>query len=149
MPEIVLSEQMTTSLINIHLSLCFVMIGVIWVIQLVHYPSFKYIDQNEFIKFERFHMNRISFIVVPIMTLELLTAIILTVFLSKTNSWHFFNTIFLVFTWFFTFFVSARLHKRLLQRYSLDLIQKLTSSNWARTTIWSIRGLLGYYFLAG
>ena len=47
-------------LFYLHLVATSIMIGVIWVVQLVHYPSFHYIDRNRYGLFQQFHMRYIS-----------------------------------------------------------------------------------------
>ena len=60
----------------IHLIATSVMVGVIWVIQLVHYPSFHFIELKQYTTFQRFHMSRISYVVIPAMLTELFTLIL-------------------------------------------------------------------------
>ena len=60
-----------------HLISTSIMVGVIWVIQLVHYPSFHFIDKNIYAAFQKFHMNKISIIVLPVMMVEIITGLIL------------------------------------------------------------------------
>ena len=55
----------------------FLLTGVIWTIQLVHYPSFHFIDKLSFTNFHNFHERRISIIVMPLMLIELITSIAL------------------------------------------------------------------------
>ena len=50
------------------------MVGVIWVIQLVHYPSFHFINKKDYEQFQDFHMKRITYIVMPTMLIELAPA---------------------------------------------------------------------------
>ena len=66
-----------------HLICSAIMVGVIWVIQLVHYPAFHFIDKDMYASFQKFHMNSISLIVVPVMVLELATGVLLLVGNSK------------------------------------------------------------------
>ena len=69
----------------IHLVSTAIMVGAIWVIQLVHYPSFYYIDKNNYMKFQNFHMNRISYIVIPAMTVELFSGLLILYFGLKNS----------------------------------------------------------------
>ena len=52
-----------------------IMVGVIWIIQLVHYPTFLYIDKQKYFNFQKFHMSKVSYIVMPTMTVELISGI--------------------------------------------------------------------------
>ena len=56
------------------------MIGVIWTVQLVHYPLFGAVRADEFAAFEREHQQRISAVVMPFMLGELASAIALPFF---------------------------------------------------------------------
>ena len=59
-----------------HLFSTFFLTGLIWIVQLVHYPGFNFVDANDFVAFEKFHTNKISAIVIPLMFCELLTGAI-------------------------------------------------------------------------
>jgi len=47
------------------------MTGLIWLVQLVHYPSFRYVDTVNARDFHAYHTARISVIVMPVMIIEL------------------------------------------------------------------------------
>ena len=142
-----------SSLFLAHLFATFFLTGLIWVIQLVHYPSFHYIafDRDQFSKFHTFHSRQISLIVVPMMALELFTAICLF-YLEPSTLWVL-NLLSILMIWKTTFLVSVPLHNKLSQPSLSDddlkkHISKLVASNWARTTIWTARSLILIY-LAG
>ena len=61
-----------------------VMAGVIWVIQLLHYPSFHFINEKKYVEFQYFHMRRISFIVIPAMLIEFASASLLAYFFRSS-----------------------------------------------------------------
>lgn len=50
------------------------MFGVIWLVQLVHYPLFAGVGADGFTAYEATHQTRITWIVFPAMALELATA---------------------------------------------------------------------------
>lgn len=123
------------------------MTGVIWVIQLVHYPTFAYVDEGRFTQFHLFHSNRISWIVAPVMLIELLTAYFL-VYLDSSNLYNIFNlgSISLIFA--LTAFSSVPQHNRLARGYDGAVIHRLIVSNWPRTALWTLRlVVLGYLLL--
>ena len=74
------------SMLAIHLVLASIMVGVIWVIQLVHYPSFRFTDREKYVSFQIFHMRKISFIVMPVMVLEFLSGLLLVLYHSNYES---------------------------------------------------------------
>ncbi|MGE4133797.1 MAG: hypothetical protein AB7F86_19320 [Bdellovibrionales bacterium] len=116
---------------------CFFLTGLIWVIQLVHYPSFLFVREERFQTFGRFHSWRISCIVMPLMIVELLSAIAL-VWSSPEVFW-IVNLILVMSVWTFTFVLSVPRHQRLAQGFSLIEIESLILTNWPRTIVWSLR----------
>jgi len=131
---------MLNLLVLSHFAFCLIMCGLIWVIQVLHYPTFKFIKEDTFKRFESFHVKRISFIVIPIMVLELLTSILL--FLYFPNTIVQINVLLLILTWLSTFIFSMPIHNQLLKEYNINFINKLILTNWPRTALWSIRAIL-------
>lgn len=74
---------MFDDLLMFHIVSTSIMVGVIWVMQLVHYPSFKYVKESDYIIFQKYHMSNISYIVFPIMFTELITALLIFFFWRK------------------------------------------------------------------
>lgn len=126
---------------------CAFMTGLIWIVQILHYPSFTFVNEDQFPKFHEFHTNRISYIVMPIMLIELVTAVVLIVLNQKSISL-FLNILFLITIWISTFFLSVPLHNDLANNRSLISINRLIHTNWYRTFLWTIRlCILSYVFL--
>ena len=119
----------------------FLLTGVIWTIQIVHYPSFHYIDKLSFTNFHNFHERRISIIVMPLMLIELITSIALYIH----NMWSIIfalNLLIVGLNWCSTFFVQVPIHSILSEKKDKNLIEKLVNTNWIRTFLWSTRMLL-------
>lgn len=125
---------------------CFFMTGLIWVIQLVHYPSFKFVDIRNTKEFNSFHQTKITIIVMPIMLIELITAIILTI-QSSFEFMFVLNTSLLLIIWLSTFLLSIPIHSKLVTNHSDDLIEKLVLTNWPRTILWSFRSLIFFFMI--
>ena len=119
----------------------FLLTGVIWTIQIVHYPSFHYIDKLSFTNFHNFHERRISIIVMPLMLIELTTSTAL--YINNMSSIVFaLNLLIVVLIWCSTFFIQVPIHSILSQKKDKKLIEKLVNTNWIRTFLWSMRMLL-------
>ena len=119
----------------------FLLTGVIWTIQIVHYPSFHYIDKLSFTNFHNFHERRISIIVMPLMLIELTTSTAL--YINNMSSIVFaLNFLIVGLIWCSTFFVQVPIHSILSEKKDKNLIEKLVNTNWIRTFLWSIRMLL-------
>ena len=125
-----------------HLIFTSIMTGVIWVIQIVHYPSFHFIEKELYTAFQKFHMNKISIIVMPIMLAELITGIML--FLDKTSKSPFLtiSIIILVLIWLITGVFFTKAHNELIAGYQELVVNQLVAMNWIRTLLWTLRLLL-------
>ena len=114
-----------------------VMVGVIWVIQLLHYPSFHFINEKKYIEFQHFHMQRISFIVVPVMLIELASALLLSYFFRSSLT--IILLALLLGIWGITFIFFTNLHQKLTNGYDPSIVDRLVQINWYRTALWSLR----------
>ena len=125
-----------------HLIFTSIMTGVIWVIQIVHYPSFHFIEKELYTAFQKFHMNKISIIVMPIMLAELITGIML--FLDKSSKSPFLtiSIIILVLIWLITGVFFTKAHTELIAGYQELVVNQLVAMNWIRTLLWTLRLLL-------
>ena len=128
-------------LFYLHIIATSIMIGVIWVIQLVHYPSFYYVDRSRYELFQDFHMRNISWIVFPIMSIELITGILLiqSPVFGHSNKLFFISMILLALIWFLTATLFISIHKNLSNGYNKNIIYRLVNLNWLRTILWSLR----------
>jgi DMSO reductase anchor subunit len=126
--------------LHLHIVLTAMMTGVIWVIQLVHYPSFQYVESSVYTKFQKFHMRSITYIVMPLMIGELLTAFLLLAY--QTSMLYFLNLAGVVLIWLSTAVLSVPCHAKLEKAYSFEQAHKLVKTNWPRTILWSARLIL-------
>ena len=137
------------SMLAMHLVLASIMVGVIWVIQLVHYPSFRFTDREKYVSFQIFHMRKISFIVMPVMVLEFLSGLLLVLYHSNYESLLRISFILLLIIWLVTALFFAQIHQKLSKGYDETLLRKLVSFNWIRTLLWTIRTIIITYCLIG
>ena len=123
--------------------------GLIWTIQLVHYPSMRFVSRDKFELFHSFHQLRISIIAMPLMAIELITSIILFMQNIENESSLIFkiNLIIVTLIWFSTFFIQVPLHQKLSKGKKNSLIDKLVLTNWFRTVLWTLRSILIIFFL--
>ena len=129
-----------------HLIFTSIMTGVIWVIQIVHYPSFHFIEKELYTAFQKFHMNSISLIVVPVMILELATGVLLLAGNSK-NILIIISFSLLILIWAITGIFFSGAHGKLILGYNTLVVDKLVSMNWIRTILWTLKMLLLLGFL--
>jgi len=130
-----------------NLILSWMLVCLIWLIQLVHYPSFSFIDSNEFDNFHQHHTSSITWIVIPLMLSEL----ILSFYLAYKTNWQLIYLVpltLVILIWLSTFFIQIPIHNILSNGKDLGEIKKLVNTNWFRTILWTAKSLwLSYYFL--
>ena len=130
-----------------HLIFTSIMTGVIWVIQIVHYPSFHFIEKELYTAFQKFHMNKISIIVIPIMLAELITGMILFLDKSSKSPFLIISFVILVLIWLITGVFFTKAHNELIAGYLELVVNQLVAMNWIRTLLWTLRLLLLTYFV--
>ena len=123
----------------IHLIATSVMVGVIWIIQLVHYPSFHFIELKQCTTFQRFHMSRISYVVIPAMLTELFTLILIIISMDQIDTLVLASAILLIFIWLITAVFFSGVHQKLTLGYDQTVVDKLVKLNWGRTLLWTLR----------
>ena len=125
-----------------HLIATSVMVGVIWIIQLVHYPSFHFIELNQYTTFQRFHMSRISYVVIPAMLTELFTLILIIISMDQVDPIILASALLLTVIWLMTAVFFSGVHQKLTLGYDKAVVEKLVKLNWGRTLLWTLRLLL-------
>jgi hypothetical protein len=124
------------------------MTGLIWLIQIVQYPLMSEVGEGAFVQYERAHCDRITPIVLPLMTAELLGAAFLVWRPVPGHSGMLvaaFAALLLI--WASTFFLQVPLHNRLCQAFDAELHRQLVLTNWIRTVLWSARSAMMFWIL--
>ena len=127
-------------LLTIHLAATLFMTGLIWFVQVVHYPLLACIPADEFSQYEKGHKLRTTFIVAPVMGFELLSALALVFMVDSI--WLWINLLLNAAIWLLTAFVQVPLHVRLERGFDRSAINALVRSNWLRTALWTGRAVL-------
>lgn len=128
---------------HIHLLCTHAMIGLIWFVQVVHYPMFDSVGEKQFTDYQIRHMRLTTYIVSPFMIGEFIT-----LFWLFSIPQFFSNQLFLVSSglfvviWVSTAALQVPCHNRLLKSFEPSIHRKLVNSNWIRTIAWSLRGIL-------
>ncbi|MEM9981871.1 MAG: hypothetical protein AAF734_05200 [Bacteroidota bacterium] len=119
---------------------------LIWMVQLVVYPSFQYYTKENLLIWHQKYTGQITFIVMPLMLGELIIA---TLQVFYTPSFYAISTLLMIgIIWANTFFQAIPLHKKIDQQFEAQLsVKKLIRLNWLRTFLWSLVFLMsgGYY----
>ena len=126
-------------LLMIHLVATVFMTGLIWFVQLVHYPLMAHVGAAGFVDYEQRHMRRTTWIVLPIMLAELVTGIALLMQLDHQRALTVVGSVLLAVIWLSTFFLQVPCHKRLSKAFDAEVIRRLVFTNWIRTVAWTAR----------
>ena len=134
----------------VHLAATLLMVGVIWIVQIVHYPLFAGVGADGWAAYEASHESRITLVVGPLMVAELVTAVWLV--LDRPDalpSWMVVAGAALVgVIWASTAFVQVPLHSALGGAFDADAHSRLVATNWVRTIAWSARAGLVLWMTA-
>lgn len=131
---------MTMSLLlSLHSAMTWALVGLIWTIQLVHYPLFAQVGRETFKTYHHRHTTQIAWVVAPLMLTELATAAGLVIAGSR-EPWLLASLVPLAFNWLSTWRVQIPLHGKLAAGFDAPAHQRLVATNWWRTAAWTLRG---------
>ena len=120
------------------------LVGLIWTVQLVHYPAFGLVPKAAWPAFHAAHTRRMSYVVLAPMVLELGLAGWLAwagrAALPGGAGW--WSLVLVGLVWAVTFFISVPFHNRLEHGFDYVAIDGLTRTNWLRTLAWTARMVL-------
>lgn len=126
---------------TIQLVIDFGFVILIWAVQLVIYPGFKYYNGDNLIKWHRVYTSRVTYIVLPLMLTQLTTTIASTWYQKHLISIT--SLIIVVILWLLTLLIFVPIHHKIDDEsaHSTDL-DKLVSKNWIRTILWTFLFLI-------
>jgi hypothetical protein len=127
----------------LHLLTSAYMTGVIWFVQLVHYPMLHHADGPERAAGHREYTRRMGWVVAPVMLAEL--ALQIWDLTTHPGPRGVVTGILLAVIWLSTFLLQVPLHEKLTQDFDPLLQRRLVHSNWIRTIGWTLRSLLLAY----
>ena len=132
---------MDTLVITAHVAATWYMVGLIWFVQLVHYPLMD--RAADFTEYERAHCQRTTWAVGPAMLVEVSTLLSLGWLDPQLLQSPLFLGLggLLVIIWLSTACLQVPAHTRLSQNFKASTHRWLVQSNWIRTVSWSLRGV--------
>lgn len=132
----------------IHAVATWFMTGLIWFVQVVHYPLFRAVGVDQFVEYEAEHQRRTTWVVGPVMLVELATAVAIVAggySVSRAESWG--GLVALGLIWLSTAALQVPMHQRLSRQFDEGSWCKLVTTNWLRTLLWSARSVLAALWL--
>lgn len=137
-------------LLSIHLLATAAMVGLIWFVQVVHYPLFAAVGADGFVAYEQAHQRRTAYVVGPPMAVEGVTALVLLVAapdgVGPLLPW--LGAALLAVIHASTVFLQVPAHAALAQSPDRRTIDRLVRTNWIRTLGWTARGMVAVAMLA-
>lgn len=125
-----------------HLGSSQYMVGLIWFVQVVHYPLFDSVGNREFPSYEQRHTALTTWVVAPPMLIEGATAVLLIWFCpTSIAQWSVWTGLGLLgVCWLSTAFIQVPCHEVLSKVFEPVVHQRLVLTNWLRTAAWSLHG---------
>ena len=128
----------------LNLCCCLFMTGLIWFVQIVHYPLFSRADRAAFRDFSEAHQRLTTWVVLPVMLVELVSAVWLVLqpgtLPERTSAGV--ALALLAGIWLSTMLLQVPAHQKLLQGFDQRTHRRLVRSNWIRTILWTVRSAI-------
>jgi hypothetical protein len=131
-------------LLVVHLGATAAMCGLIWFVQVVHYPLFAGVGVDGFTAYERRHQRATSWVVGPFMAIEGTSALVIAAWLRDEVGLVLggLGLVLLGVIHGSTVLLQVPAHGRLANGYDPAVTARLVRTNWIRTTGWTLRTLV-------
>ena len=125
----------------LELSSALFMTGLIWFVQVVHYPLMAKVSGDS-TSYQLAHMTRTTWVVGPLMLAELGACAILGFFNVGPNWQRWPSTALLAVVWLSTALLLVPAHDALARGFDARVHERLVAVNWIRTFAWTGRACL-------
>ncbi|MDQ3360469.1 MAG: hypothetical protein M3534_02195 [Actinomycetota bacterium] len=128
----------------VHVGATLFMVGLIWFVQIVHYPLFGRVGREGFAEYSQAHSRLTGLVVGPPMLVETGTAVALVARPPDgvPFSLPLLGLVLLAAVWLSTALLQSPQHGILGKRFVATSHHFLVASNWVRTACWTVRGVL-------
>ena len=135
MPSLILLAQVIST---------WFLVGLIWTIQIVHYPIFAAVGVDRFVAYEASHTRLITWVVGPVMLVEAATAgLFVAMRPASIPAWIPWTGLGLVILiWISTAILQVPDHAKLANGFDATAHAHLVGTNWLRTIAWTARGVI-------
>lgn len=125
------------------------MTGLIWFVQIVHYPLLAAVDAQGFGAYHRQHTRRTTLVVGPVMLIEATTAVWIAGVAVTAPSLAWLGLALLAIVWAATMWLSVPRHNQLAAGFDGAAHASLVATNWLRTVGWTARSMVALAMVAG
>ncbi|MBE0645696.1 MAG: hypothetical protein IH600_16575 [Bacteroidetes bacterium] len=122
----------------------FAMTGIIWFVQIVHYPLMRKVGKGRFVRYAKMHLVLTAFVVAPLMLLEAAAVVFGLLHATPwiTNEAARLGAILLLIIWISTFAIHLPQHRILEQEFEARAYRSMLFGNWIRCYAWSFRSII-------
>ena len=136
-------------IILIHVWATLLITGVIWFLQIVHYPLLQHVTRDGFSHYVYKHSQRAGCVIAPLMFLETLTAVLLLWWapaeIPPEVVWLGLGLIVVILA--VTTFLQVPQLEKLTYGFKEEAFSALVRNHWLRTVVWTLRSLLVLWIL--
>ncbi len=129
-------------ILQAHAAISLALAAVLWVVQLVVYPVFRWIEPARFVLWHEGYTGAITWVVAPLMLLQVAGVAARYCLLESLDPLWLLEAACTLTAWAATVFVSVPLHSSLQSQLSLEerfaVMGRLVRTNWPRTMAWSV-----------
>lgn len=121
--------------------------GLIWFVQVAHYPMFASIPAGDLPAYEQRYTRRVTWVVAPLMFAEVGASLWLWWSLEAERTLTTVGLALLAVLWLSTALLQVPCHHALAQRADAATVRRLVRTNWIRTAAWTARAVLAVVIL--
>ncbi len=129
-------------ILQAHAAVSLALAAVVWLVQLVVYPAFRWIEPARFVSWHEGYTGAVTWVVAPLMLLQAAGVAARYWFLEGPEPLWLLEAACTLAAWAVTVFVSVPMHARLQTELSpesrLAAMRRLVRTNWPRTAAWSV-----------
>jgi hypothetical protein len=122
------------------------MTGLVWFVQVVHYPLFAAVGEDAWRAYHAAHTRRTGWVVAPLMIGELASAAVLAV--DGNGALGIAGLALAAATWVLTFALAVPGHRRIAGGFDTVVAGALVREGWLRTAAWTAHGCVALAILA-
>ncbi|TDT44907.1 hypothetical protein CLV90_1986 [Maribacter spongiicola] len=115
----------------------FGLVVLIWIVQLIIYPSFTFYNHKNLVLWHKKYTRLIAYIVGPLMVSQLALSIYHCI--TEIEPYQLLKLILIIFVWVITMLQFVPLHNRIINNeFDHKVLLSLVRKNWLRTTLWTV-----------
>ena len=138
------SNTTAEAILVVHTASTLVMVGLIWFVQVVHYPLLARFGADSSTSVAEEHQRRTGYVVALPMAVEGATTLALLADAPSSVwvGWPWIGAVLLAVVLLSTVLLSVPLHARMARAHDERTGRRLVLTNWPRTVAWTARGVL-------